>query len=358
MTPNRFPSACVAYTPEFPLESMSKQPSFYWAHMLLPTLGGIPELKLEPLEGVILAGPPGNGRHTIAMGLSGTLANQGWPFFARISGITLDTEDVADACAVIDGAMSKLRQHGRICLLVDCPENSRHNLAIQEYLRQQMDYHPGKLFLILITGALANITPTLQTKKITACQFQIPDLATRQRWLRTYLEGKPPIPIDGNINYITLTKETNGFTWRQLTDLRTLLRRALAMKYFQNSQTYAAAGPREKLLASGTVHLSKEEVYAALACIRSQGVSTAAAPAGAVQYVAAMPAGTVPAAGTTAVASAPPAAPAAKPPASSAPSASDKLMTEEEKDAAAKAIDFHSHPEKMNAAQLMDIDNL
>lgn len=345
MTANRFPTACVEFNPNLTLESMRNLPSFYWAHMLLHTLGGIPELKLPPIRGVILSGAPGNGRHTIAMGLCGTLKERGWPFFARITGIALDAEDVADACAVIDIAMSKLPQQGRICLLLDCPEDSRHNLAVQEYLRQQMEAHPGMVFPVLITKDTANITPVLQTL-LTPCQFQCPDLDTRRTWLKTYLEGKPAITIDGGMNYITLAKETNGFTWRQLTDLRALLRRTIALKYFENPRIYESAGPRETLLTNGTIHLTRNEVNTALACIRTQAVTTTAAP---VQYAAAMPT-SVSAAGT---------APAAPPPPAARESApSGELMTGEEKDAALKAIEFHGNPDKMSFADLTDIDSL
>lgn len=358
MTPNRFPSACVEYKPNRTLDDMKKLPSFYWAHVLASTLDGIPELNLPPMLGAILAGPPGNGRHTIAMSLSGSLAQRNWPFFARISGITLDTEDVADACAVLEGAMVKLRQHGRLCLLLDCPEDSRHSLAIQEYLRQQMDYNPGRIFPIIITDSLTNITPTLQTPSIASCQFQSPDLTTRQRWLQTSLEGKVPISIDGGMNYITLTKETKDFTWRQLTDLRTMLRRALALKYSMNTAAYAELGPRGTVLTNGSVHLTKDEVYTILSGIRRQALPVAAATAGAVQYVAAMPAA---AAATAAVTAAVPAvAPAATPaPAgAAAPPPANKVMSDQEKADALALMDFHNHPEKMSFGQLTDIDNL
>ena len=363
MTPNRFPSACVEFKPKLTLKKLSEYPSFYWAHVLLHTLAGIPELKLPPLRGAILAGTPGNGRHTIADGLAGSLKERGCAYASRIAGVALDTEDVADACAAIDGAISKLRQHGTLCLLLDCPEDSRHSLAIQEYLRQQMDLYPGNIFPIIITEAATNITPPLQAI-LTTCQFQPPDLNARQEWLKTYLEGKPPITIDGGMTYIVLAKETNGFTWRQLTDLRTLLRRTLALKYFQNPRIYEAAGPRETLLTNGTIHLAKNEVLGAVSSIRCQGTPPAmAAPAGPVQYVAAMPANAVtptaePAGTAAATNSGATASPAARKPAASAPPPSDKVMTEEEKDAALKAIEFHGNPEKMSFADLINIDDL
>ena len=89
-----------------------------------------------------------------------------------------------------------------------------------------------------------------------------------------------------------------------------------------------------------------------------------AAPVAGVQYVSAMPVNTVmPAAepsGTPAAANSSTAAsaPAARKPEASAPPPSDKVMTEEEKDAALKAIEFHGNPEKMSFADLINIDDL
>lgn len=362
MTPNRFPTACVEFKPKQTLQKLNGRPSYYWAHVLHHTLAGIPELKLNPLRGAILAGSPGNGRHTIADGLAGTLKEQGCSYAARIAGIALDTEDVADACAAIDGAISKLRQHGTLCLMLDCPEDSRHSLAIQEYLRQKIELYPGSIFLIIITESAVNITPALHAI-LTTCQFQSPDLTARQKWLQSNMEGSIPIKIKGSMTYIDLGKKTDGFTWQQLTNLLILLRRMLALNYFQNPRLYEAAGPRETLLTGGTILLDKNDVLDAVARVRMQGTPVVAAPAGAVQYVAAMPAAAAvpaaaPAAGTAPAPSTTPAAPAAQTAAPSAPPPSNKVMTEEEKEDIAKAIEFHGNPEKMSFADLTNIDGL
>lgn len=341
MTPNRFPTPCVEWRPKLTLDKL-KNPSFYWAHVLRHTLPGIPALALPPVQGVILTGTPGNGRHTIAEALAGTLDAGSIHYFLRINGAALDPEDVDAACSVLEGAAAKLRQNGSLCLLLDCPEHSRHSLAIQEYLYQQLLDHPGKIFPIVITDALSNITPLLQST-LTICQFQAPNLAIRQRWLQSSMEGKFPIRIE-ELNHITISRETEGFTWRQLSDLRTLLRRSIALRYFQDPSVYT--GPKEQLFASGSVQLTKEDLYTALSIIRAQGVSAAPASTGTIQYVAAAP---VPGAAPAAVSSSPAAATAAS-------GAKDvEVMSEEE---AKKAIAFHSNPQKMTARQLLDIDDL
>lgn len=337
MTPNRFPTPCVEWKPKLTLEKL-KNPSFYWAHVLRHTLAGIPELALAPIQGVILSGSPGNGRHTIAEALAGTLSAESDHLPLRISGAALDPEDVDAACSVLEGAATKLRQHGSLCLLLDCPEHSRHSLAIQEYLYQQLLNQPGRIFPIVITDSLSNITPFLQ-KMLTTCQFQPPNLAVRQRWLQSSMEGRYPIRIEG-CNHITVSRETEGFTWQQMTDLRTLLRRAIALHYFQNPGEYS--GSMEQLFISGSVHLTKEELHTVLSLVRQQGICSVPVSAAPVQYVAA---GIVPA-----VVGSTPAAPGS----SSGPKES-KAMSKED---AAKTIAFHSKPQEMTIQQLMDVDHL
>ena len=360
MTPNKFPTPAVEYKAnKFTLEKLIELGTYYWAPMLLHTLDGVPELNLPALRGVILAGTPGNGRHTMADALSGTLSKCGYSYFTRIAGAALDARDVSDACAAINGAVIRMRQYTRFCLLVDCPEDSRHNLAIQECLRQQLDDHQGRLFLILITGSATNITPALQTM-MTVCQFLRPNLAERRVWFKNSLEGKIPIATSGDVNYITLAKESEGFTWRQMTDLRSLLRRMLVTRYAAEAKL-PAAGEWRSLLASGSIRLSRNEVYAALACIRGQGADAMVPAAGAVQYVAAMPAAAVPtgaAAVSDAHAAAKPAAPAPAAAAGNKESKDIQIMSEEEMDANKKAMEFHAKSENMTFQELTSVDDL
>ena len=289
MTPNRFPSPCVEWEPGHTL-SMMTNPSFYWAHMLSVTLGGISALKVDPVTGVIFSGPVGNGRHTTAEGLAGTLSKltKNPCYCLRTTGCALDTKDVADACDVLNQVDGVIRKGTRVCLLLDSPENSRHSLAIQEYLYQLYLARKNMLFPILITEHLSNILPDLQ-RKLLCCHCPNPDQAARQSWLHSQFTGNIPIKFSGSTSHITIANDTGGFTWKQMTDLRTLLRRTIAFKYLESPKTYnpeMIPGLEKKLWAEGAVALDQHDVQNAIALIRSQGVPAAQ---GSVQYVAAAP---------------------------------------------------------------------
>lgn len=304
MATNRFPTPCVEWIPDCQLP-MLRNPSYQWAHILDKTLLGIPALRLQPIRGVIFSGPPGNGRHTTAEAVAGTL--RALPtnprYCLRISACTLDTEEVADACAVIDNVNAALRKHGRICLLVDHPEHSRHSMAIQEYLYQLLLAWNDSLFLILITEDVSSICANLQ-RKLTLCHCPRPDQSTRQKWIEGILKGDPdkkiaPINIIG-CNHMTIARETKDFSWKQMADLRSMMLRSIACKYLNNQDTYnpnQIPGYEVQLWRNGKIQLSKSDVMEIIVQIRSQ--SAPAPVAGAVQVLAA-PGGAIPAKGAAA----------------------------------------------------------
>lgn len=355
MTPNIFPTPLVEWRPRFTLRAHINE-SFYWSRMLAATMNGIPILGVNPIKGVILAGLPGTGRHTTADGLAGSLQEmRGIRYFLRVSGCALDTEDVTNACGVIDGVVSKLREHRKLCLVLDCPEQSRHSRAIQEYLLQQYLDHPEELFIILITDAVANVSPLL-IAELTVCQFRKPDLAARQKWLHSNMTRKNmPINIDG-MTCPVLAQETEGFNWRQMTQLREMLRRTIAFKYLSDPLAYNPDGIQDledKLWREGQIHLNTEEVYAILGLLREQSEAAVVSGAPAVQMVVspAITANAAPAAVNTVLSSGGTAAAQTEDPAFDDFSS----MTEEE---AKAAIEFHSNPGKMSFQDLTNISGL
>lgn len=324
--------------------SSLKNVSYYWAHLLSKILYGVPDMGLPPVSGVIFSGPLGNGKHTTAEALAGTLKNRSQnPWYClRTCGYTLDPEDVADACAVLEQVDDVLQQGTRVCLLLDCPEHSRHSLAIQEYLYQLFLARPGKLFPILITEHLSNIIPELQ-RKLLSCPCPKPDQSTRQRWILSQLNGKIPINFSDDVNHISLARDTKDFSWKQMADLRMLMLRTIAFKYLSSPKTYnpnAIPGLEKQLLREGKVTLNRDDVQDILFLIRSQNTP---ATQGMVQYVAA---GAAP-------------APAVS---SGSLSASTEIPEYEEKrmdpDEVQKAIARHKNPAEMPVGTLLDVDDL
>lgn len=367
MTPNRFPTPCTLYQPGPTLKNLFKYPSFHWAPVLNYTLD-CKELGLAPITGVILAGPPGNGRHTMALHLSGTLAqseSRKISYFLRVSGTALDAEDVSDVCKMLEGAMaSPIRTDMSFVFLLDCPEDSRHNLAIQEFLRQKMAVLGSKIFPIIITRSTSNIIPDLQGS-LTIFPFDRPDVHTREAWFQEATNGPRALKFEEtSMNHFTLAQLAEGFTWRQMTDFRTHMRRLVVLKYEASDELKTSGQTVEQLLAASKIKLSAAEVRAVAAYVRSQGMSVPAA--GAVSYV--MPqfspppaTGTVgftPVTGTSVVTQAaanPAAVPNSQNAAAPAPAAG---FTEDQKAQMAQQQDYHAHPEKMNFDQLSDIDDL
>lgn len=349
MTPNRFPTPCVEWKPINTLESLIN-PSFYWAHVLLHTLSGIKQLGIPPVGGAVFAGPPGNGRHMTADALAGSLVKKHACCCLRIHGAVLDTEDVADACAVLDAVTAALRTGKKICLLLDSPELSRHCRSVQEYLYQMLLDWPGKLFPILITLDPAGIDPNL-LQYLPCCPCPNPDLATREKWLESVLTNKSvPINILGGMNHTALAGATEGFSWKKLSDLRAMMRRTIAMKYFKSPSSYnpeMIPGLENTIWREGKIPLTVDEVNQILILLRYQSTPVVS---GAVQYV------TAPAA-AAAVGTAVPAAASGSASAASVSTEEEPVIAAMDQKAMAAAKAKHSNPENLALSELFDIDD-
>lgn len=349
MTQNRFPTPCVEWKPVNTLENLIN-PSFYWAHMLLHTLSGIKLMGIPPVVGAVFAGPPGNGKHMTSDALAGSLVKKYGCCCLRIHGSVLDTEEVADACAVLDAVIAAIRSGKKICLLLDSPELSRHNRAVQEYLYQMYLDWPGMLFPILITLDPTGIDPNL-LQYLPYCPCPNPDLATREKWLQSVLTNKNlPINILGGMNHTALAGATDGFSWKKLSDLRAMMRRTIAVKYFQNVRTYnpeATPGLENTIWREGKIPLTVDEVNQILILLRYQ---SAPVVTGAVQYVAAP-------AAVSAAATAGAAAPATGGSAVSVGSEEAPIIAEMDQKAMEAAKAKHSNPENLALPDLLAIDD-
>lgn len=278
MATRNFPSPCVEWTPKIKLTAL-KGATFQWSEIIRYSLFTVPDLGLRRIQGAIFSGPPGNGRHTTAEALAGSLAGLKYNYWLRISGCALDCEEVADACAVIDAVANTLSKAGKICLLLDAPEQSRHSLAIQEYLGQLLEQSGENLFPIIITDDPTQLSPNL-LRRFPLYHCPKPDLAARQLWFEKRLKNPQlPVTIDG-LDHWMVSRETEDFSWRQLQDLYSFLLRSMFAKYASNPASYNPSmlpEAEKEIWSSGKIHLSKTEVFGLITAIRAQ--NAAAAPA-------------------------------------------------------------------------------
>lgn len=331
MAKNLFPNPCVEWEPSIYLSKLDRV-SCKWRDILRLSLEDQPELGLNRITGAIFSGPSGNGQHVTAEALAGTLQNLGFIYTLRTSGCTLDCEDVSDACAVLNAVFDIIRRGGKVCLLLESPERSRHSYAIQEYLVRILENYGNELFLIIITEDPAKITTGLQ-RRLSIFPCTAPTLTERQDWLEDALYSPVTIKIDGMDKW-ALARETDGFSWRQMQNLWIQMRRKILEKYILDVGRYNPERLDEEvslIWSQGRVHLAKSEVMDLIDGIRTQTAAPVQMP---VQAVAV------------------PAVVSAAAPVSTAVPAHTPAPV---KDDNAEKID-HSHPENLSVDDLLDID--
>ncbi len=223
-------------------------------------------LKLTLPTGAVFTGPAGNGRHTTAEALAGSLYNKGRNYaqVLCLHGEDLDFEDPADLGSVLKH-VATLTQRGDMVLILDRPDLSRHNLTMQRRLLRLQDVlaqQDIRLFLILITGTDQDLDPEVSSRHpIYHCPC--PDEETVRDWVATILKNPVTIKIS-RMNADSLTERLTGLSWKQLQDFHSHLKRLLVYKwskFLKNQHT------EEYVYTSGTVTFSYEDVAPMLASL-------------------------------------------------------------------------------------------
>lgn len=310
--------------PEIKLSHL--EPSYTWASYLLAAM--IPNATIsqlmgfEPLDGVIFTGRPGNGRHTTAEALAGSLCPSKYSKLLRLSGRELDPETAAEALAVMDDIGALTREAESVCLLLDQIEDSRWSSLIQTCLAELLSQPEVAVFVILITGD--NSVANGPLRRLMRCHCPEPSAPQRQDWLAEKINEPVPLRVDG-MSVKEMTEATEDFSWRQMAELWNCMKLRLVWKVVERQKEFIAEKkPLKKVLSDGLVHLERVDLMEILHGLKDQlPPRQTAAP---VQILA----GTVP------------------------------TETEEpqqiDKDKAAELVEFHSHPERMSGAQLLDVD--
>lgn len=312
--------------PEIKLSHLEK--SYTWASFLRAAM--IPNdtinqlMGFDPLRGVIFTGKPGNGRHTTAEALVGSLCPGKYSRFLRLSGGDLDM-DAEDVCAAIDGVAELARENEGLCLLLDQPEESRWSKLAQDRLAETLSRSEASIFVIIITAEPTMVCAALR-RRFMLCHCPEPSAVQREEWLAVKVNEPVPMRVDG-MSVKELAKETEDFSWRQMADLWNCMKLRLTWKVFERQQEFIAEKkPLKKVLSDGLVHLQRGDLLEILHGLKAQLPPRQAAVAP-VQILAG-------GAQTEAV-----------------------EQTEQiDKDKAAELVEFHSHPERMSGAQLLDVD--
>ncbi len=188
-------------------------------------------LQFSTPKGVIFAGPSGNGRHTTAAALVNSWGNH----FLWLSGWDLDQEDPKESCEIMRSVGRLACEQGKLTLLLDSPEKSRHSMLIQDLLGRLLNnLSAGVLMPVIITEKAEHISPILR-RHLMLCPVAPPSKAERRSWLKQQLKEPVPLGIDG-MDVEALTEKTGGYSWQQLQDLLDHLKLTLYRQVLDNQK--------------------------------------------------------------------------------------------------------------------------
>lgn len=308
--------------------------TFFWAPVLRATMLTGPDQLLNALglrkqNGTIFTGADGNGRHTTAEALAASLCNPkaAEPYhFLRIAGWELDFENACDVYALMDAIVGCGKETGRLCLLLDSPEDSRWGLPVQRRLVGLLDAEEFSLYLILICGEQKMTAPELR-RRLRVCHCPPPTYEQREAWFADKLFTPVPIPMK-SMTYRDLAKKTGGLSWKQLNDLVDSMRQLLAWRHFmQYHDNGGKLSELERALQGGAIELDEKDIAQLLLGIPGQNPPPYAGQILQMPVVAAVQ--------------------------------KDALLPDEKQESydwesARKLADFKKHPERMTVDQLLD----
>ena len=221
----------------------------------------LPDFTTELLRGAIFSGPTGNGRHTTAEHLAGTLTNtlklQNFRHI-RVHGADLDLESPSEVFSAVASIDKCLKEADGLCLLLDEPQECRHSRMLQSRLLVLMDRtrrnHPQKhFFVIIVTDTLDSILPGLRSR-LMLCHCPNPSVDDRRQWLSRQLRSGPHLVPD-EMRAADLAEKTEGFSWHQLQCLITNLRNQL----FWNVKTRTEQDARDAIAQAGDISEEEEQ---------------------------------------------------------------------------------------------------
>lgn len=181
------------------------------------------------LQGFLFTGPAGTGKYTTAMQLAGILLDRGWKAYYLTADVfdSLGETERETAFEELLGAQEAVTGEGTgHVVLLHFPEDAARRRKLQLALTSAMETCESlecKAFLFVITGKPSCIREKL-LRKLTYCEFTLPDEEEREHYLRTAFEavfrysGKGGAAAE-QAGRRKLVQETEGFSYTQLRQL-------------------------------------------------------------------------------------------------------------------------------------------
>lgn len=228
-------------------------------------------MKLRLPTGALFTGTPGNGRHTTAEALAGSLCAKTNRFcgYCRIFCGDLVTEEPRDLVPLLE-YIEKKAQEGGLVLVVDQPELCAHSHLLQRGLlrcQQALARQDVELFLIFISDeAQSLIGELLSSFPLYPCVP--PEQAIVRHWVSNIMKKPVPIKI-ADIGNVEIVDAVTGLSWRQLLDFHSHLLRLIVLRFSQNRKSFESKGVTEEIAyRDGLITLSREDVLPILESLR------------------------------------------------------------------------------------------
>lgn len=315
------------------LDAVSLWPSMFRAVTLKSPKKLLSDFGIEPPEGAVFLGEPGNGRHTAAEALAGSKCNpeaKEYHHYLRITGWDFDCETAEEACCVAEYAAEAAKEYEHFCLFIDSPEESKFGKHFQYRLAEKLRELENNIFVIIVTDEMESLCREL-VKNFKICRCVPPTQKQREKWIEGCME-KPFVGIE-EMSHLELAEKTEGFNWQQMNNMLNYMREVLVWKYYKMFKENRDLKLLGEAVKTGGASLTKDEAQRIINSV--MGKKTVPVISG---FAGALP-GVIPAMN------------------SPQESNVNKTMDEDSVIAAMKKeIEIQSHPEKMTPDQLLNLE--
>lgn len=228
-------------------------------------------LKLKLPTGALFVGPAGNGRHTTAQALAGSLCTKTnrYAGCCKIYGGDLDAQEERQLVPLLEH-IAKKAADGGLVLIVDQPELCQYGRFFQRGLlrcQEAFEQSGSELFVIVITESRDNLLGEfLGSFPMYPCVP--PEESMVRQWVRDMMKDPVPIKV-ADMGNVEIVDALTGLSWRQLMDFHTHLLRLMVLRYSQNRRQFEKKGvDEETAYRDGLITLSREDVLPLLESLR------------------------------------------------------------------------------------------